>query len=763
MSHADFFARVKQITSEFRQQTENIEAAHLALRSHLESVSEELRSAILACDPFALINACWMVGLVNLFVEAEADNGRMSRVSGELSFTLEYIHAVLSSHSLEKFANRRNGRAAGKVLELATELRAAAAAYCTIVSLRAKDGYFGAVDDTLVFQAMTSWVGTRGYRYQTAEQAFFEFALAPHDDALKEAYGMSASHIARAFQQMITDTYLAPPLELRDLLDSTVSAAVADGELSFEVARLSIRTFYAGFAKSDPQQRKVLPVSLTRDVSKAGLPHALLEDLAYKAGSETDFFAPGSHRGTPFLTLPGRIKPLVHVDGQFLACDPYLFRDSAYRALQRGLVQRLPGYRRQWKDRQTDLSETAFTHIFREQLKSAEVFRSVHYEDPVTKEWCECDIVILIADIMIVIEIKAGVMVMHSPDLNFDRYLQKVQGLVVEAYDQCRRFINYLASGEEVPISQIRGDRREEVRRLRLSDYRQVFPIGLTMEAFTPISSFCKELDGISPILGKYPFVSMSVDDLQVLSHFLPQAGELMHYLEVRQRVAGIKGAFLYDEVDHLGMYVDKNRFDLFAEFYTQGGERTVLFDKASADINRYFAMIDWKAEAPPRQKYPPILEKLLTSIDCHRHPGFLAVDAVLRDMGASRRNTLDAALRTVLPALAKETYRRIRLPGSDPVMAWVQQANYVDITSEHLAEGEILALASGVSHCTVLIVLVNESGEFEGAYVRKAYAPRKDERAYRMRLAQSVDLLKHISMGVMRASSSETEAVLVS
>jgi hypothetical protein len=763
MSHADFFARVNQITAGFRQQTADMEASHLALRAYLESSSEELRSAILACDPFALINALWMVALVNQFVEVETDNGRMSRVSGDLSFTLEYIHAVLSSHSLEQFANRRTGRAADRVLELATELRAAAAAYCTVVSLRAEDGYFGAVDATLVFQAMTSWVGTRGYRYQTAEQAFFEFVLTPHDDALKAAYGMSASDIAAGFQKMITNTYAAPQPELREMLNSTVSAAAADGELSFDVARLSIRTFYAGLAKYDPKQRDLLPVSLTRNIGKEGLPPALLEDLAYVAGSETDFYAKGPHRGTPFRTMPGRIKPLVHVDGKYLACDPYLFRDSVYRALQRGLVQRLPGYRRQWKDRQTDLSETAFTNIFQEQLRDAEVFRSVHYEDPVTGEWCECDLVILIADVVIVIEIKAGVMVMHSPDLNFDRYLQKVQGLIVEAYDQCRRFIDYVASSDEVAIFQVRDNRRVEVRRLRLSGYRHVFPIGLTMEAFTPISSFCKELDGLSPILGKYPFVSMSVDDLQVLTHFLPQSGELMHYLSVRQRVAGIKGAFLYDEVDHLGMYIDKNRFDLFAELYTLGGKRTVVFDKASADINRYFAIVDWKAKPPPRQQFPAMLEKLLASINCHRHPGFLAVDAVLRDMGPSRRTTLDAALQTVVADLGKENYRRIRLPGSAPIMAWVQRAHYVDITSQHLAEGEILALASGVSHCTVLIILVNESGEFEGAYVRTACAPRKDDRTYWMQFAKAVDLLKNISTGIMRSSSSETEVATVS
>jgi hypothetical protein len=72
-----------------------------------------------------------------------------------------------------------------------------------------------------------------------------------------------------------------------------------------------------------------------------------------------------------------------------------------------------------------------------------------------------------------------------------------------------------------------------------------------------------KELPEVQPILGEHPFISMSVDDLFVLGRFLPTTGELVHYLEVRQQVAGLPGALLFDEIDHLGGYISKNRFDM--------------------------------------------------------------------------------------------------------------------------------------------------------------------------------------------------------
>lgn len=55
-----------------------------------------------------------------------------------------------------------------------------------------------------------------------------------------------------------------------------------------------------------------------------------------------------------------------------------------------------------------------------------------------------------------------------------------------------------------------------------------------------------------------FPGCWCSSDDLFVLKRLLPTAGEFAHYMEVRQAVAGIRRAHLFDELDHLGAY-EKN------------------------------------------------------------------------------------------------------------------------------------------------------------------------------------------------------------
>jgi hypothetical protein len=132
----------------------------------------------------------------------------------------------------------------------------------------------------------------------------------------------------------------------------------------------------------------------------------LLEDLSFKRGENTEFFGPGPFCGTPMRTLPGRIKPLVMLQGEFYATDPCFVRDAAYRAIQRGVAARLPDYREEWNQRQKALTEAAFARILSHQLNGARILTEVYYPDPSTGQWVENDTLILIEDVLVQVEAK---------------------------------------------------------------------------------------------------------------------------------------------------------------------------------------------------------------------------------------------------------------------------------------------------------------------------------------------------------------------
>jgi hypothetical protein len=436
---------------------------------------------------------------------------------------------------------------------------------------------------------------------------------------------------------------------------------------------------------------------------QAKLPETLLEDMAYEPGGETKFFEPGPFVGTPLRTLPARIRPLVRLDGDYYATDGQFVRDSAYRAIQRGLISRNNAYREDWNSKQKKLTEEAFPTILNEQLKGATIYNEVYFKDVTTGQWVETDTVVLLDDNLFIIEAKAGVMAMHSPATDFERHVRAVQDLVVKAYKQCRRFVEYLASAPEVPIFRLEEGQYIESAKFRLDAFRKILPIGLTVEAFTPFSAMCKELPEVTPILGKHPFISMSVDDLFVLKRFLPTAGTLLHYLDVRQQVAGIPEAMMFDEQDHLGAYISRNRFDRDMIEQLKKADR-VTWDSFSEKVDNYFHEPDWKDIPVPQQKFPSELVEMLRALDRFRPNGWLKCDAYLRDLSGESRENLASLVRRLLPSLHEHAVRSFLFDSEIPLQIFLHRADHSVLPAETTHRGEVACLVSEKPEVRVLL-----------------------------------------------------------
>lgn len=729
----------------------DLEAAHAKMLTEMEAMSEALRLAVLKCDPKQLIGFHWGQLLVGQMVRAaehdeEAGEAKSSWKSAldDIIFSLEYVHAVLSGHKADEYGKSAETEDVQSVLNLATELRSHALMYCLVAARRMPEGLFGPETGTVAMQAMTSWVTIRGHRYQALEAEFFEFVFEPHDDALRAAYGIGAKEVAAGIQAAVDATRFGHMRAAERAFAEMHAAHDFAEKEGLDLEEAMSRLYKKGEARQGETASAVDDLffgGICNVTKSSGLPQALLADLAYVPGEETEFFAPGPLRGTPLRRMPGRVKPLVALDEAYYTCDANFLRDSTYRALQWGLQRRLPEYRQEWLDRQTALTEGAFARIFSKQLADAEVLTSVYYPDPDTGKWVENDVLILLNDVLLQLEVKAGVMPMHSPDVYFDRHVRTIQELVVKAHHQCERFMRYAASAHEVPIYQLVGGNHVEVRRMRLDDYRVVVPIGLTVEAFTPFSSMSKRLPEVQPILGKYPFVSMSIDDLFVLARFLPTTGELMHYLAVRQGVAGVGEAVVFDELDHLGSYVTKNRADQFYAEQLAEGATWLLEADACAPIDEYFADPDWATKPPPTQKFPATLQAFLKANNAKRGPRFLDADAAVRDMDANAREQMALQIDKLRPTLEQYPFRWFSLVGDEPLMVWLQRADYVDFAEVHKAKAEAAAVAVQAKRCKVLMVHVNSDGTFDGGWARYVLAPTDTDNRYGQRLREAAPM----------------------
>ncbi|MBU2191209.1 MAG: SEC-C domain-containing protein, partial [Alphaproteobacteria bacterium] len=446
-------------------------------------------------------------------------------------------------------------------------------------------------------------------------------------------------------------------------------------------------------------------------------------------------FAAGNHSGTPYRTLPARKKPLVQLGSDYYAVDPCFTRDAGYRALLFNLLQRKPDYKAAFNERQRVMSEAAFADILSGQLPGASVFQEVYYRDPVTKQWSENDTLILIDDVMYLVEAKAGAAAtIASPALDFARHVQSVQDLVIKAYKQCDRFFNYLASADEVPLYHLESGKYVECARVRQADYRVMVPIGLTVESFSPLSAYCKELPEILPLLGRHGFVSLSIDDLFVLRRLLPTPGQFAHYLEVRQAVAALRRAHLFDELDHLGAYLKKNRYDQDMANQLKEGADLVMWDGMSFEVDQSFEGRDWEAGPFPTQVFPDEVLKLLAALDSSRSRGWLMAESRIRDLDEEGRNDLAAKLTEFRKSLNENPARHCLFGSNEQgsffiwMQRWGTRVDWQKI-NDKAAAAALLAAAGGV---TGLMVIATSGGTYITAYTFPITrpGPRSEENA---------------------------------
>jgi len=643
-------------------------------------------------------------------------------VIDEMQFMLEFVHAAWScSRELPDERQRLNEAEVAEVFDTLTELRNTTMLYCMMKSGEMATAAGDRGRGRLGFQAMSAWVLIRGRRYQVQEEEFLKFMLRPHDEVLRKCYGMGADEVA-AGVQAIADTSrtgFARAVDNIERLKKVADACGGPERMSADMAR------QARDAVDDLINGGICNLSRHANMSKR-----LLRDLSYLPGENTEFLAEGELRGTPLRTLPALVKPGIRLGNDYYIADGQFVRDVAYRCIQRGVLAHDRDYREEWNSRQRCAVEDAFARIFKSQLKGAAVYRSVHFRESKTGNWAETDLLVAMEDVLVVVEAKAGVMAMDSPAADFDKHIASVDRLILKAYGQCERFLNYLASADSVPIYGPRNGGRVEIAELSLGAFRKVLPIGLTVESLSPLSTCLNNLAEVSPLLGTHGFMSMSVDDLLVLRRFLPTAGELLHYLEVRQQAGTVPDVTVVDEMEYLGAYISRNRFD--TDLREQRKEApSVLWNSYSDVVDRYFRGERAGRGKVPRQNYPPELEAILNVLDRNRPDAWLEMDAAIRNLRSDERENLSEGIAGLKKTLGRHNHRRMLIFNGMPFQVWVCASGRQPPEGEVRRQAEVACLIAAAPRTRVLILSYNGKRNLRSVECMSYAKPSQTQHGY--------------------------------
>ena len=639
-----------EMISKYRDFIETISTIDLI--NEIRRLGLEVRNIILTINPLKLMS------FIYIKFATAPQKSKYSKEDHEL--LMEYIHAALVSsdqpgkRDLEKDVYENLIDKISKIKELSI-------IYVLKTPNVEKSEAINNGAGKFRFMANMTWLTLRGKRYQIFEREFYRYVLKPHSEALKRAYGIDSNSLAKFIFDISQSLSTGLTTKFHDAIKAYSGVIHSPGNRPNHDNNMQFHK--KGIAEAE-NSIKVVKEILNADflcVNKiTDIPKQLLSDISFTRGENEEFFNKGEFRATPFNTFPVRKKPFINIDGNYYVTDPYNFRDSFYRTILHLLKEKIVSYAKEFNERQKNLGESAFFDIMKDFLPGAYVMNEVYYRNPETKQWVENDTLIIIDDVLILVEAKSGASAsIASPQTDFKRHEQSIVDLITKAYDQCARFFRYIDSSTEVPLYKKVNKGYEKVCVIRKSDYRKIIPIGLTIEAFTPFSSCANGFAKLEPLLGKYGFISISVDDLITLKHGFSMPGEFIHYLTVRQSVSCIKQAFLFDEMDHLGAYLTFNRVDKhIIETLVSNDINLYSLGDMSNCVDRVFEKSNVYNDTKLDTKIPLDVNKLLGAINKYRPKLWLRIDNDIRDFDYQSRLNFDEILGRMRKSINEHKFR---------------------------------------------------------------------------------------------------------
>jgi len=503
-------------------------------------------------------------------------------------------------------------------------------------------------DDVFSTPLLLDWLSVRGWGYFMHKRERLAALLAPHEEALLRLFGTDVAGITGAvheIQRRLTSGLAVAMRTVEEIREAAFSdanialCAVPDDADHREMAwRLTEQT-----GRADELRRAVGRAFDTDlfDVSDL-LPSSLLRCISLSPGDDNHFFGQGPYRGWPLRTPATLLCPILFAQERFWAFDPYTV-DYFYRAIQRAVCETDPGYKESWKLGQNVATEGLSVALLSSLLPGARVFRSVVYpvrEGGVTK-WCECDAVMVLDELLIVVEVKAGRATERSPWEDIDAHRRNVKSLLLSPCGQAARFLQYLDSATEVDLY---DGAHAVVGRLRGKSTPMRVPCAVTVDSMSALAGSFQHAGFVSQGQPINPTWCVSIDNLFAYRDVLQGPVTFCHFLLERLRAFPRADLASLDELDHLGAYLETNAYTRWTADFAA---HMVALVGYRGRLDTYFAD-EWETGAlgaPPNQPLSPVLRAIIAALERGAPRGFLAAGAALLDLNADARRTLGDAI----------------------------------------------------------------------------------------------------------------------
>lgn len=412
------------------------------------------------------------------------------------------------------------------------------------------------------FQVQKLNVRGDGY-WQHLRQTWCDI-MQPHDKAAQKAIGFSfdnylslSDRLEKLIEDRINDEADQKHVPYRKLMKPWITELQSEEPMSaacqqyFEdhrdevgAARSSAETF------GSPASFLVVPQNAAEEVILKSLSCDFGDNVPFYGASEIRRFWPLNETLTdqkPFLLHEGRYYAFNFSKIGRSAYDVVtgLFQEADSKYLQ---AQFLPA-----RDRYLE-EETA--RLFRKLLPVARIITCGFY--PLKAGGlAEADIVIVMDDVLLIVECKAGAITPAAKRGGPLRVKTDVKKTIAKGLNQAERLIEELVANGELTIQSKKADKIS----LKADEFRWVFRVNVTLDLISSVASNILSLMDIGLVETTERCWSVSLNDLRVVVDILDRPAVFLHYLIRRFDTDQERNVEASDELDYMMYYVRQGLF----------------------------------------------------------------------------------------------------------------------------------------------------------------------------------------------------------
>lgn len=565
---------------------------HDEIKVEVEQLILKIRASIRKAEPSSLIN--YLITMNQMIMINKTSESEFSDEENMQMRCVEYVQSILVSEKEEGQYDSEDESLFGQIL-------------CDIIELYNKMLFFyiywGSKTDLpidederkyIVFSQLMSNV--RGNQYQIFRIPILKELLFPYEKLINEAYGVSANLIISGLEVLEKNLSSGRLDALKNLSKQM--------DMLDDYAPNDLPEDYVNKSRKYVMQAVGLDLF---DVKKStNWPDNLINDLALGIGEDNSFLTEGDYSGWPIRTVPIKMKPFIRLGGCYYCFDYYNFFDNFYKAFRKVIVNRISNGTERWNDIQGHASEKMVADVFEKILPGATIHLGNYY--PFEKESAENDILIEYRDVLLIVEVKAGAFTPSPAISDYQSHVVSLKNLVAKAEMQALRVKQYIESSEAVYFYD-GNDLKNITFPIRKGNYSQIYMFDVTLADFNDIAA---QMEKIKIADTKEDVIVLSVNDLWVYNSYFDSPIQFIHYIKQRMLATRVKAMSISDELDHLGLYIDKNMYSLGVSKIKSGGH--VRYSGYREELDKYFSLLHLGMSIEkPKQKLTKEINTIIT------------------------------------------------------------------------------------------------------------------------------------------------------